>query len=148
MGIACGDLDGDGLPDLAVTNFYGESTTLYHNLGHGIFADHSEATGLSAPTRILLGFGIVFFDADNDGRLDVLIANGHVLDHRPQFPWMMPLQLLQNRPGGRLVDVSNRAGRAFRSRAPRSRSRRRRPRQRRPARRDCRLPERAGCVLA
>ena len=81
MGVACGDLDGDGKIDLAVTNYYGESTTFYHNLGGGMFADHSDAIGLSAPTRLLLGFGIAFVDLDNDGRLDVLSANGHV--HRP-----------------------------------------------------------------
>ena len=43
MGVACGDLDGDGRPDLMVTNFYGEGTTLYQNLGQGLFADRSAA---------------------------------------------------------------------------------------------------------
>ena len=94
MGIACGDLDGDGKIDLAVTNYFGESTTFYRNLGTGMFADHSQAIGLSAPTRLLLGFGIAFVDLDNDGRLDVLSANGHVIDPRPRFPWQMPLQVL------------------------------------------------------
>ncbi len=47
MGIACGDLDGDGRLDLAVTNFYGESTTFYKNLGAGQFIDHTAAIGLS-----------------------------------------------------------------------------------------------------
>src|SRR5439155_3503105 len=69
MGIACGDLDGDGRPDLAVTNFYGESTTLYQNLGGGVFADRTAAVGLAAATRYRLGFGIAFLDADADGRL-------------------------------------------------------------------------------
>jgi hypothetical protein len=113
MGIACGDLDGDGKIDIAVTNYYGESTTFYRNLGAGVFADHSEAIGMSGPTRLLLGFGISFLDADNDGRLDVLSANGHVIDPRPRFPWMMPLQLLGMNPKGRLVDVSARAGSLF-----------------------------------
>ena len=113
MGVACGDLDGDGKIDLAVTNYYGESTTFYRNLGGGMFADHSDAIGLSAPTRLLLGFGIAFVDLDNDGRLDVLSANGHVIDPRPRFPWMMPLQVLSMGPTGRLVDVSARAGALF-----------------------------------
>ncbi len=77
------------------------------------FADHSNAINLAAPTRRLLGFGIAFFDADNDGALDVLSANGHVLDPRPQIPWTMPLQLLKGSAGGRLVDVSERAGPPF-----------------------------------
>jgi hypothetical protein len=114
LGVVAADLDGDGLVDLAVTNYYGESTTFYHNMGRGVFADHSDAVGLSARTRTLLGFGIAFLDADNDGRLDVLSANGHVVDGRPQFPWMMPLQLLQEDSSGRLADVSDQAGSLFR----------------------------------
>ena len=58
MGVACGDLDGDGLLDLAVTNFYGESTIFYQNLGAGQFVDRTSAVGLAAPSRYLLGFGV------------------------------------------------------------------------------------------
>ena len=93
MGVACGDCDGDGLLDLVVTNFYGESTTLFHNLGQGLFVDHTAAAGLAAPSRYLLGFGVAFLDADNDGRLDLMTANGHVNDLRPQFPYPMTAQL-------------------------------------------------------
>ena len=94
MGVACGDLDGDGRPDLGVTNFYNESMTFYHNLGGGIFVDHTREIGLAIPTRYRLGFGTAFLDVDNDGHLDVAIANGHVDDFRPEIPYAMPAQLL------------------------------------------------------
>jgi hypothetical protein len=113
MGVACGDLDGDGRPDLAVTNYYGESTTFFHNLGRGLFADHTVEIGLAAPSRKLLGFGIAFLDANNDGRLDLISTNGHVSDYRPAVPWTMPIQLLVGEPSGRLRDVSPRAGPPF-----------------------------------
>ena len=110
MGVACGDLDGDGRPDLGVTTFYNESMTFYHNLGGGIFADHTGAIGLEVPTRYKLGFGTEFLDANNDGYLDVAIANGHVDDFSPEIPYAMPAQLLLGSAGGKLTEVSNRAG--------------------------------------
>jgi hypothetical protein len=110
MGVACGDLDGDGRPDLAVTNFYNESTTFYKNLGDGIFADQSTSIGLTIPSRYRLGFGNVFLDADNDGRLDLATANGHVDDYGPEVPYAMPAQLFLGGDAGRLTDVSDRAG--------------------------------------
>jgi enediyne biosynthesis protein E4 len=113
MGVTCGDLDGDGRLDLAVTNFFGESTSFFRNLGGGFFADHAAAIGLAAPSRYLLGFGTAFFDANNDGWLDLITANGHVMDSRPQVPYAMPLQLLQGCPEGLLVDVSARSGPPF-----------------------------------
>jgi tetratricopeptide (TPR) repeat protein len=111
MGVACGDADGDGRPDLAVTNFYDESTTLYVNLGHGFFADTSSASGIAAPSRYLLGFGISFLDYDNDGHTDLATANGHVNDSRPLYPYAMPVLLLAGGESGRFVDVSTAAGR-------------------------------------
>jgi tetratricopeptide (TPR) repeat protein len=113
MGIACGDFDRDGLIDLAVTNFYGESTTFYHNLGGGRFSDHTAVIGLAAPSRYLLGFGVAFLDVNNDGRLDLLSANGHVTDYRPAYAYAMPAQLLVSADDGRLVDVNGRAGPPF-----------------------------------
>ena len=110
MGTACGDLDGDGRPDLLVTNFYGESTTFFRNLGDGVFGDQTASVGLAAASRFLLGFGIALFDANNDGRLDLATANGHVNDDRPRFPYAMPAQLLIGGPDGRLTDVTAAAG--------------------------------------
>jgi hypothetical protein len=110
MGTACGDIDGDGRPDLFVTNFYGESTSCFRNLGGGMFGDHGGPLGLAAPSRYLLGFGIGLFDADNDGRMDVATANGHVNDDRPDYPYQMPTTLLLGGEDGRLVDVTQAAG--------------------------------------
>ena len=86
MGVAAGDLDGDGRLDLMVTNLYGEGTTLHMNQGKGLFADRSAASGILSATRYLLGFGIAVFDAGNDGRPDVVITNGNVNDFRPFYP--------------------------------------------------------------
>jgi tetratricopeptide (TPR) repeat protein len=113
MGVACGDLDGDGRLDLAVTNFYNESTTFFRNMGRGLFADETTAVGLAVASRYLLGFGIAFLDANNDGRLDLITANGHVHDGRPQFPWKMPVQLFLGDTRGRLTDVSRDSGPPF-----------------------------------
>ncbi len=101
MGVALGDIDRDGLPDLAVTNFYGESTRLYRSLGQGQFADESAASGVAGPTRYLLGFGLSLDDMNNDGYLDMLSANGHVDDLRPTVPYTMPAHLLLGSEGGR-----------------------------------------------
>jgi hypothetical protein len=113
MGTAVGDLDGDGLLDLVVTNFYGESTTFFQNLGQGMFADRTSAIGLAGPSRFLLGFGIALFDANNDGRLDLAQTNGHVVDNRPDFPLDMPGLLLIGGDDGRLADVTPNAGIAW-----------------------------------
>jgi tetratricopeptide (TPR) repeat protein len=110
MGIARGDLDSDGHLDLAVTNFLNESTTLYHDHGMGLFSDRSTATGLAAATRPFLGFGVAALDANLDGWLDLVQANGHVSDFTPSFPFEMTAQLLLGDPSRRFRDVSNQAG--------------------------------------
>ena len=110
MGTAFGDVDGDGLPDLFVTNFYGESTSFFKNMGKGLFADQTAAIGLAAPSRFLLGFGIALFDANNDGCLDLAQTNGHVVDYRPVLPREMPGLILIGDDEGRLVDVSEKSG--------------------------------------
>jgi hypothetical protein len=113
MGVACGDVDGDGRMDLAVTNFYGESTTLFRNLGQGLFADRTSAAGLLAPSRHRLGFGAAFLDIDDDGWLDLMTANGHIGDHRPLFPYAMRPQLFHGGPDGTFADVTAAAGPSF-----------------------------------
>ncbi len=113
MGVAGGDLDDDGRLDLVVSNFLGRSTVGFRGLGGGAFADASDAFGLTRPTRPVLGFGLSLADLDDDGRLDLIQANGHVLDRaRLGQPFAMRPTLLRNVEGV-LVDASSTAGAWF-----------------------------------
>ena len=113
MGVACGDLDGDGRLDLAVTNFYAESTTSFRNLGRVSSPIKRQRSASPRPPATGLVSAIAFLDVDNDGRLDLLTANGHVNDYRPSIPYTMPIQLLRRGADDRFRDVSDRAGPPF-----------------------------------
>jgi hypothetical protein len=114
MGVAVGDYDGDGRSDLLVTNFYEEGDTLYRNVAPGHFQVSTSAARLAVPSRGVLGFGTGFLDVDNDGRLDLFAANGHINDVRPLgMPYAMPPQLFRNLGNGRFADVSARCGAYF-----------------------------------
>jgi hypothetical protein len=78
MGVDAGDYNNDGLVDLIVTNFSHDYNTLYEAGPVGLFTDRSYAMGIAATAGPYLGWGVKFVDLDNDGRLDVFIANGHV----------------------------------------------------------------------
>jgi hypothetical protein len=77
MGVSVADYDGDGNFDIVKTNFAGDATSLYRNLGGGYFEDQTFQSGLGRITRFL-GWGAVFADFDNDGWPDILLCNGHV----------------------------------------------------------------------
>jgi hypothetical protein len=78
MGVAVGDYDADGLEDLFVTNFARETNTLYRNRGNMVFEDVTSAAGLGQGSIPHVGWGTSFADLDNDGLLDLVVANGHV----------------------------------------------------------------------
>ena len=78
MGVDFGDYDQDGLLDLIVTNFVEEGNALFRNNGDGSFSEVTYTTGILQSSYLNVGFGVGFFDHDNDGDLDVLVANGHV----------------------------------------------------------------------
>jgi enediyne biosynthesis protein E4 len=109
MGLAIGDYDNDGRVDTYITNFSDDSNTLRRNLGDGTFADVTGTLGLRMPTLPFLGWGTGFLDFDNDGWLDVFVANGHVYPEVDKFDWGMtwaqrPL-LFRNLEGRRFQEV-------------------------------------------
>lgn len=116
MGVAFSDYDNDGLLDIFVTNFESEQNTLYRNLGNRGFMDISAMAGVAQPAKPFVGWGTAFVDFDNDGFLDLLIANGHVY---PQMEYVksetvlgfrQPLLLHRNLGNGRFDDSSKSSG--------------------------------------
>lgn len=108
MGVDMADADGDGYLDLFVTNFQWESNTLYRNLGGTFFADATVVAGITRASMAFLGFGTGFFDFDNDGDLDLFVANGHVYDNVEQVDraaeYAQRNQLLENVGAGTFVE--------------------------------------------
>ena len=117
MGLDIGDVDGDRLPDLLVTNYSMESNTLYRNLGDLLFEDRTVAAGLASASHLPVGWGVRFFDYDNDGDLDLAVANGHVVDNIERFEpgssYPQANQLFENDGEGAFRDVSASAGAAW-----------------------------------
>ena len=108
MGVAAGDIDGDGSLDLFVTNFEGETNTLYLQKEGLQFEDATVRCGLADPQRNLVGWGTQCFDPDLDGWLDIAITNGHVnnLSDRGK-PYRMNPSFFQNRGGGQMIAVGS-----------------------------------------
>ena len=86
MGVHSGDYDRDGDFDLFVTNFSDDVNTLYANRGDGTFSDATHAAGLGGVVQPFLGWSTAFLDYDNDGWLDLFVANGHVYPQLRQLP--------------------------------------------------------------
>jgi len=114
MGLAAGDTDGDGDPELFVTNFGRDVSTLYENLGDALFADVTANAGLAEPTFMPLSWGAVLSDFDLDGDLDLFIANGHIYPQADEVPEISggyaQANLLLANQGGRFSDASARSG--------------------------------------
>ena len=81
MGTDMGDMNGDGLLDIFVTNLDGQTHSLYKNLGKGLFTNVTFASGIGEATLPYVGWGTAFLDYDNDGDLDLAVANGDVIDN-------------------------------------------------------------------
>ncbi len=116
MGVDSADFDQDGWQDLFVTNVDQEIYSLYRNNHDLTFEDMAGAMGLGRLTRLMSGWGVKFFDYDNDGNIDLFIANGHPDDkielHSSHVTYKEPLLLFHNN-GRTLENVSGVAGPAF-----------------------------------
>jgi len=117
MGIASGDYDNDGIQDLFVTNFSLEINSLFRNDNDGFYTMTTFEVGLADPSFSKLGFGTQFLDADNDGTLELFVANGHVWDNvsqiTPSLSYRQHCQIFGNTGTGQFRDLSETAGRFF-----------------------------------
>jgi len=117
MGTAFGDFSGSGHLGLVVTNHETEMHSLFLNQGTQLFSDATIRSGIGPATRPYVGFGVVFFDYDNDGRLDVSIVNGNVMANvakvRAGGKLAQRKLLLRNDTGEHFVDVTKTAGPGF-----------------------------------
>jgi len=117
MGVDAADVDQDGWPDLFVTNLNHEFHGYYHNEHDETFTDIAKTTGVAKATQFMSGWGVKFFDYDNDGNLDLLIVNGHPDDlidkiYPNQVGFREPLLLFHN-DGKNLQNISDQCGPLF-----------------------------------
>lgn len=117
MGVDAGDYNGDGYLDIFVTNLSYETNALYQNNGDGTFSDVIYGAHLGDESFLFVGFGTRFFDYDNDGFLDIFIANGHIIDNIAQVTDILTYaqrnQLFHNNGDGTFREVSFSAGKYF-----------------------------------
>ncbi len=109
MGIAVGDYNRDGKVDFYVSSFSDDYNSLYRNEGDGNFSELAYRSGLGFPTIPFLSWGTGFLDFDNDGLLDIFVANGHVYPGVDQQDWGISYaqrpQLFRNRDGTKFQEV-------------------------------------------
>jgi hypothetical protein len=121
MGVSIGDYNRDGTFDVVKTNFAGDTDSLYTNLGDATFEDRTYPSGIGVNTR-LLGWGVGFFDMDNDGWPDVLMSNGHVYPEvdksKTDLKYAEHKYLYRNLQNGRFEEVTEKGGPGIMENAP------------------------------
>ena len=117
MGVDAGDVNNRGWQDLFLANVDQEMFSLYRNKQDETFEDISALQGIAQATRLLSGWGLKLFDFDNDGRVDLILANGHpddmIAEYSLQVKWKEPLLLFRQDDAGKLNNVSAHGGTAF-----------------------------------
>jgi enediyne biosynthesis protein E4 len=117
MGVDAADINGDGWQDLFVANVDQEMFSVYHNNKDETFRDVAHVEGVAQATRLLSGWGLKYFDYDNDGAIDLILANGHPDDmidnYSLQVKYKEPLVLFHQMADGKLHNVTEQAGPAF-----------------------------------
>ncbi len=117
MGVDAADYDGSGRQSLIIGNFSNEMMALYRNEGNGLFIDEAPTTTIGKASLLTLTFGCFFFDYDNDGRLDVFAANGHVADDintvQPRVTYAQAPHLFRNVGPKQFEEVTARSGAAM-----------------------------------
>ena len=117
MGVDAADYDRSGSASLIITNFANQMLSLYHNEGNGLFVDEAPRSEVGRATLVTLGFGCFFFDYDNDGWQDILIADGHIEDQiesvQKRVSYAEPPHLFRNLGNGKFEEVTNKVGSAF-----------------------------------
>ncbi|MEO7650165.1 MAG: CRTAC1 family protein [Bryobacteraceae bacterium] len=117
MGVDAGDVDGDGRPDIVVTNFDSEYHALYLNAGKFPYREATISSKLAEHTKPYVGWGVRFLDYDNDGDLDLLIVNGHlhemISESNRSVTYRQPPLLLSNDGKGVFTNMAKSAGPAF-----------------------------------
>ena len=111
MGVTLGDYDHDGLLDLFITNFDDEYNVLYRNAGRGSFVDVSYDAGVAMISLPYVGWGTKFFDYDNDGWLDLFVANGHAYPQRDRY--RQRKLLYKNNRDGTFSEIAAQVGSAL-----------------------------------
>jgi hypothetical protein len=119
MGVDAGDYDRSGHASLIITNFANQMLSLYHNEGNGLFVDEAPRSDVGRASLVTLGFGCFFFDYDNDGWLDILVADGHIEDQiekvQKRVTYAEPPHLFRNLGSGKFQEVTQSLGAGFAS---------------------------------
>lgn len=116
MGVDFADYNNDGNPDIIITDLSDQRYALYENNGDGTFTYATDSSGIGRASLLQGGWGVKFFDYDNDGWKDLLIAQGHdmitINKDFPQLHYRQPMMLLRN-TGKKFVNVSKESGEVF-----------------------------------